>query len=195
MEEEKGGNEAAQIGDKDFWQSIWGLRVPNKIKNFLWRACRDAIPTKANLLRRHITVNSLCERCQNEEETALHALWSCRELNSVLSQTEWSSRQVPGVTNFKELLSWILKNHGNQELFMMITWGIWHQRNQGQNRWPCCTSDQLTSQAKEKLAEFVAVLPPIPQAAPKPKGKWKPPESWCKFSQNKFWWSNFQGWE
>ena len=57
MEDEEEGWEDVQTGDKAFWQSIWGLRIPNKVKNFLWRACRGAIPTKANLKRRHITEN------------------------------------------------------------------------------------------------------------------------------------------
>ena len=55
----------------------------------------------------------------------------------------------------------------------MVTRGIWHQRNHK----PCYTSDQLTSQAKEKLAEYFAVLPPILLAAPKPKERWKPPDA------------------
>ena len=63
MEEEEEGPEVAQNGDKEFWRSIWDLRVPNKIKNFLWHACRDAIPTKDNLKQRHVTENSVCERC------------------------------------------------------------------------------------------------------------------------------------
>ena len=48
MEEEEEGFKDAQNGDKVFWRSIWGLRVPNKIKNFLWCACHETIPTKAN---------------------------------------------------------------------------------------------------------------------------------------------------
>lgn len=118
--------------------------------------------------------HSLCERCWNDEETPLHALWSCKELSSIWSPSEWSSWQNSGVTNFKELLSWILNNQGNSELFEMITWGIWHQWNQVHNHKPCYTSDQITSQAKEKLAELFAVLPPTPLAIPKPKARWKP---------------------
>nr|POE68360.1 hypothetical protein CFP56_12533 [Quercus suber] len=87
MEEEEEGSEDTQHGDKVFWCSIWGLRVPNKIKDFLWCACREAIPIKANLKRRHITENALYEQCWNEEETALHALWSCSELNLVENRT------------------------------------------------------------------------------------------------------------
>ena len=56
----------------------------------------------------------------------------------------------------------------------MVTWGIWHQRNQVQNRKACCTSDQLTLQAKEKLAEYFAVLPPTLPTPLKPKERWKP---------------------
>ena len=58
----------------------------------------------------------------------------------------------------------------------MVTWGIWHQQNQVQNKKACCTSDQLTLQAKEKLAEYLAVLPSILPAPLKPKEKWKPPD-------------------
>ena len=127
MEDEEDGMEDVQNGEKVFWQSIWGLRIPNKVKNFLWHACREAIPTKANLKRRHIIENNRCKRCKNEEETVLHALWNCSELDSVWTQIEWSSRRSSGVTCFKELLSWVLTNHRNRELFAMVTWGIWHQ--------------------------------------------------------------------
>ncbi|XP_075636783.1 uncharacterized protein LOC142609023 [Castanea sativa] len=39
----KGGNDQPVEG---FWRKIWVLRVPNKIKNFILRACKDSIPTK-----------------------------------------------------------------------------------------------------------------------------------------------------
>ena len=166
-----------QTGDKAFWQSIWGLRIPNKVKNFLWRACGEAIPKKANLKWRHITENDRYKRCRNDEETTLHALWTCSELDSVWTNTEWSTRQTPGVTCFKELLSWVLMNHRNRELFAVITWGIWHQRNQVRNYKTCCISDQLVLQAKEKLAEYYAVLPPTLPTLVKLKEKWKPPDA------------------
>ena len=60
-EAEESGAVEAWVEDSKFWHSIWDLRVPNKIKNFVWRACRESIPTKANLKRRHITENAWCE--------------------------------------------------------------------------------------------------------------------------------------
>lgn len=74
--------------------------------------------------------------------------------------------QLSMVSIGMELLSWILNNQGNPELFATIIWGIWHQRNQVCNHQPCCILDQLVPQAKEKLA-----------AVPKPKAIWKPPDA------------------
>ena len=79
----------------------------------------------------------------------------------------------------KTQVSWILKNQGNPELFAMITQGIWHQGNQVCTHKPCCTSDQLISQVKEKLVEFLAILPPKPPIMPRPRVKWKPPNTSC----------------
>ena len=77
------------------WRRIWALRVPNKVKHFVWRACKNSIPTKVNLEWRSIAVSSTCERCCREDETVVHALWSCRELNSVwLESGQWNCRRT-----------------------------------------------------------------------------------------------------
>ena len=31
------------------WKIIWELSVPNKVRNFMWCSCRDAIPVKKNI--------------------------------------------------------------------------------------------------------------------------------------------------
>ena len=32
------------------WKGIWYLKIPNKVKNLLWKACRGAMPTKEALV-------------------------------------------------------------------------------------------------------------------------------------------------
>ena len=58
----------------------------------------------------------------------------------------------------------------------MMTWGIWHQRNQARLYRPFCPSDLITAQAKKRLDEFNATIPPQPPAMPRPRTKWKPPD-------------------
>ncbi|KAK4384613.1 hypothetical protein Sango_3043000 [Sesamum angolense] len=45
------------------WQFIWSTKVPNKIKLFLRRLCREAIPTTSNLLRQRCVVEQAYLTC------------------------------------------------------------------------------------------------------------------------------------
>ena len=35
--------------DGKVWKTIWALKVPPKVRNFIWRACSNILPTKDNL--------------------------------------------------------------------------------------------------------------------------------------------------
>ena len=35
--------------DGGIWKLVWSVLVPNKVKNFLWRVCKEALPMKRNL--------------------------------------------------------------------------------------------------------------------------------------------------
>ena len=37
---------SATNGDGSVWKKIWKVRVPHKIRHFLWRAAKDSLPTK-----------------------------------------------------------------------------------------------------------------------------------------------------
>ena len=112
-----------------------------------------------------------------EEGTTLHALWSCNKISSAWSSSEWNGCQNTSPLDFKELLSWLLKNHGNLELLAMVTWGLWNQRNQARLNKPCYPSDQIEAQAKEKLEEFTATIPTKLATVPQQRTKWKPPDA------------------
>ena len=43
-------------------------------------ACRNAIPTKSNLVRRCVLEDSTCDLCSQDAEDVLHSLWSCPAL-------------------------------------------------------------------------------------------------------------------
>lgn len=55
------------------WNWIWKLHSIPRIKNFLWRACLDILPLKANLFRRHSAPSAECQICLHPSETTEHA--------------------------------------------------------------------------------------------------------------------------
>ena len=57
-----------------FWKKIWSVKVPFKIRNFLWRVCIDALPTLVKLQRRTIIFIARCSFCLAEDEDIMHAL-------------------------------------------------------------------------------------------------------------------------
>ena len=66
--------------DSGIWKLVWGLNVPNKVKNFIWRSCRDDVPVKKNLKKQQILPNDICDHCKQSPGSILHALWECPEL-------------------------------------------------------------------------------------------------------------------
>ena len=64
-------------GQQQLWRSIWSVDVPNKIKNFSWRACQNILPTKANLFQRKVISSEVCEHRDQGRETISHVLLHC----------------------------------------------------------------------------------------------------------------------
>ena len=63
--------------DKPIWNQLWKLSIPPKVRNFLWRASSDILPTRANLARWRVPINPKCAVCGSSDETVLHILWQC----------------------------------------------------------------------------------------------------------------------
>ena len=65
------------------WKKIWGLQVPNKVKHLAWKACKDLLPIKTNLIRRKVITENCCDVCKLHQEDVVHALFHCPALQSV----------------------------------------------------------------------------------------------------------------
>ena len=95
---------------KEFWKFIWRLKVLNKIRNFTWRACRNILPTKANLFRWKITADNIYEVCGNFEETTAYVLWNCHRAKEVWKDISLDTDKVMNrCSEFLDLL-WYARN-------------------------------------------------------------------------------------
>ena len=105
---------------KPLWKKIWSISVPCKIRNFLWRACKNSIPTLNNLKRRCVVEDSKCFLCAQHDEDVIHALWSCPTLAQVWNEDpQWSFRDQKVFHDFTHMILYIFESGCGAELFAM----------------------------------------------------------------------------
>ena len=111
------------------WQKLWRLNVPSKVKNFIWRAAKNVLPTAINLISKRVEITSTCAVCSANEESVLHALIEC----SFAKSCGFSS-PVGFVGCCGSFLGWLEHiftrcSREDCNIAMMICWRIWIHRN------------------------------------------------------------------
>lgn len=145
--------QAPPICDKRLWKEIWQMQAPSKIKNFLWKAYCNALPTKQALIRRKIVEDPMCKRCKQALEEMIHALWSCPKLDVVwVDQGTWGFRCAIGFTSVMEFLLWMIEGGKSLELLAYTTWNVWNQRNKVRLNLQVNPLHQVAEQMRAKLA-------------------------------------------
>lgn len=61
-------------GSVSWWKALWHLKIPPKIKIFIWRACCQWIPCLVNILKRGVKTEVDCLICADVSESTFHAL-------------------------------------------------------------------------------------------------------------------------
>ncbi|KAK3231080.1 hypothetical protein Dsin_002961 [Dipteronia sinensis] len=89
-----------------WWNTFWRVKIPMKVKMFIWKACQDWIPTKIDIGRRGVPTNGVCEACKCSAEDTLHTLWYCSKLNCI--RAEWCDNMTMRAKkhNMSEVVNW-----------------------------------------------------------------------------------------
>ncbi|KAF4361108.1 hypothetical protein G4B88_000409 [Cannabis sativa] len=123
-------NTATGGANSGLWRKLWNLKIPAKVSNMLWRACRGSLPTRAKLQEKRVQVPLHCPFCQIAPETTLLLLVDC-----VFAQQCWSSagqeiKEAAGLA-FADWFTDMLQSFSFAVLgkIAMICWGIWRARN------------------------------------------------------------------
>jgi hypothetical protein len=147
-----GGNKTG-----DLWKACWSLKVPNAVKMFVWRACHNLLPTKANLFRKGVCEDKMCPICLQEEETVAHVSWGCLAANDVwggasrkLQKCDCDKRDFAQI--FSELVSKCEKEE--VELFVVLARRLWLRRNDVVHGGILTHPNQIVRDAEAALEEF-----------------------------------------
>jgi len=163
-------------------KEIWNKHCSPKVKFFLWKAMKNALPVGANLRARWINPDAFCPHC-GDEETCLHMLFHCQFAQQVWLQTPFkislspsrisSLKQGLEASNHLKVLPPIGLNHG--PLFPWILWMIWICRNKMIFEKKQQSSGDLITQAITYAKEWNEaqiqpirnpLLPPSPLSSP-----------------------------
>lgn len=113
-----------------FWRQLWNLRIPNKVKSFLWRASTHCLPSKDMLRTKRIQIDPKCPVCNLSDETIIHTLVNCNFAKECHNSA--SSITVAGeFQTFDEWLQLIFDQNSAKDICNRVTvcWFLWKNRN------------------------------------------------------------------
>lgn len=143
---------------------------PSKVCHFLWRACRDTLSTKENLVQRKVLADGCYELCNSGVETSSHLFWKCSQVRDV-----WASLKLFHMQTFIRFKSFmdmvwygVVETEWDKELIekmVMVAWSLWTYRNEFQNGGVKKIAIRIRYDALEYLAEYQ-------ECVKEPKQRW-----------------------
>ena len=97
-----------------FWKRLWSCQILHKIRHFAWRAARDILPTKANLVARKILVDNNCEECGLCAESFYHLFWECSKARDTWAHSPFLSSL--SVVPFRSFFDFFMVYHHGSRL-------------------------------------------------------------------------------
>jgi hypothetical protein len=114
------------------WATLWSVKVPSKVRNFLWRLARHSLPSRDVLHHRHMEPASSCVLC-GEEDSWRHSLLECNMARCVWALEEEEITEQLGIIQIPNAKAWpteIFKTFAGAPLVrvVVVLGAIWHAR-------------------------------------------------------------------
>ncbi|GJR41813.1 RNA-directed DNA polymerase, eukaryota [Tanacetum coccineum] len=116
----------------------WVKAVPNKVNIHAWKVKLDCLPTRLNISRRGMSINSiLCPNCDKEVELSSHIFFSCQFAREIFSRiTSWWEVPFSEISSYDEWFLWLmnlrlplLNKQMLEGVCYTMWWNIWSFRN------------------------------------------------------------------
>jgi hypothetical protein len=115
------------------WKEVWRVKGPRFLTTFLWKACANILPTRANLCRIGVVDDPICPICQIEPETVSHALRNCSAASDVWRECPPRIQKCAIVDDcFMNIFNQLQGKFGIEELQLIVITArlIWLRRNE-----------------------------------------------------------------
>ncbi|GKD13810.1 RNA-directed DNA polymerase, eukaryota, partial [Tanacetum coccineum] len=98
----------------------WIKAVPIKINIHAWKVKLDCLPTKLNISRRGMDIESiLCPMCGKAVESSRHLFFTCRLTSEIMCKiSRWWDIDYMEITSYEEWLDWIV----NLRMSIKLKW-------------------------------------------------------------------------
>ncbi|XP_071728466.1 uncharacterized protein [Rutidosis leptorrhynchoides] len=118
--------------------TIWLKQVPRKINVYLWRLALDRLPTRLNLLRRGIEIQTIrCVSCDIAIESIHHVMFDCEVASDLWRRIRiWTEMSLPIFSEWVDWIAWYEEWRESEDtkvrLYVIVAstvWHIWRFRN------------------------------------------------------------------
>ncbi|XP_027067657.1 uncharacterized protein [Coffea arabica] len=129
------------------WRVLWSLNISHKIKIFIWKGLKEAVPVKELIWRRMMKGDPICSGCGEDIETLKHMLLECNRAKEIwkVAPVQWDGIQEL-TWNFN---TWNDKEFNNktQEPGQVINkaWNAWIEFNDGIKKARSCNIGKTTT--------------------------------------------------
>lgn len=116
--------------NSEIWKADWNMRIPQKVKIFVWRALSNLLPTKDQLVIKKVDVHPYCTVCNSDIESVEHILVTCpfaTKCQNLTNYVEVDQRASSFMEWMGRRLNLNLKDQF--EMIRMISWSLWKNMN------------------------------------------------------------------
>lgn len=115
--------------------NIWNLKIPPRVRSFLWRLTQQCLPPRTNLNTKGTPCKESCVMCESFVETHMHIFFACtkaKEFQENIGLENVIRELLLQSINFTILLFDFFFDRlssQQQQIVVMLIWSLWKSRN------------------------------------------------------------------
>lgn len=109
-----------------WWGKFWNLKIPPKVKIFIWKVIQNYIPTELNLAKHHIPTQGMCFLCKFHLDSTCHSFFFC-DVPIWKTSSFWPFINPFRDSAFLDIFYNMSQSISKEDLclFCVLAWAVW----------------------------------------------------------------------